>query len=62
MRTTIEGIETQQSADQARAHGCHYGQGYLWAPPTPAASIDNAPITLVGSRIRNDVNDTNHPA
>jgi EAL domain-containing protein (putative c-di-GMP-specific phosphodiesterase class I) len=43
LRTTIEGIETQQSADLARAHGCDYGQGYLWAPPEPAASIDNTP-------------------
>ena len=41
LRTTIEGIETQQSADLARAHGCDYGQGYLWASPEPAASIEN---------------------
>jgi len=41
LRTTIEGIETQRSADLARARGCDYGQGYLWAPPEPAASINN---------------------
>ncbi len=40
LRTTIEGIETEHSAELGRARGCDYGQGYLWAPPLPAAVID----------------------
>ena len=40
LRTTIEGIETQHSADLSRARGCDYGQGYLWAQPFPAKVID----------------------
>jgi EAL domain-containing protein (putative c-di-GMP-specific phosphodiesterase class I) len=42
LRTTIEGIETRHSADLGRARGCDYGQGYLWAQPLPAMSIDRA--------------------
>lgn len=37
-RTTIEGIETADLAALAHRHGCDYGQGYLWSPPTPAAA------------------------
>jgi EAL domain-containing protein (putative c-di-GMP-specific phosphodiesterase class I) len=39
LRTTIEGIESQCSADLARDRGCDYGQGYLWAEPAPSATI-----------------------
>jgi EAL domain-containing protein (putative c-di-GMP-specific phosphodiesterase class I) len=38
---TIEGIETQHSAEPAPARGCDHGQGYLWAPPLPATVIDD---------------------
>ncbi|MEP6560901.1 MAG: EAL domain-containing protein, partial [Nakamurella sp.] len=40
LRTTIEGIEDEESAELARAHGCDYGQGYLWSPPVAASDID----------------------
>ena len=42
LSTTIEGIESQAQADLARALGCDHGQGYLWAVPSPAASITSA--------------------
>ncbi|GAA1994786.1 EAL domain-containing protein [Nakamurella flavida] len=38
LHTTIEGIETREQADQARALGCDHGQGFLWAAPAPAPS------------------------
>jgi EAL domain-containing protein (putative c-di-GMP-specific phosphodiesterase class I) len=40
LRTTIEGIETQGSAELARDRGCDYGQGYLWAAPLPAGAVN----------------------
>lgn len=39
LRTTIEGIETRETAVVARLHGCNYGQGYLWSRPAPATAI-----------------------
>ena len=50
LRTTIEGIETRRSMDLARARGCDYGQGYLWARPEPAARIDDIRATRPGTR------------
>ena len=41
LHTTIEGIETQRSAELARARGCDNGQGYLWAAPLPATVVDD---------------------
>lgn len=34
-----EGIETQTQAEQLRALGCRYGQGYHWGPPLTAAAL-----------------------
>ena len=39
LRTTIEGIESEQSAERARDLGCDYGQGHLFAQALPAAQI-----------------------
>lgn len=36
---TVEGIEHREQAERARALGCHYGQGYWWSKPRPAAEI-----------------------
>ncbi len=41
LRTTIEGIWSQTNADLARDRGCDYGQGYFWAQPAPAGTIDD---------------------
>lgn len=38
-KVTIEGIEHRSQAERARALGCHYGQGYWWSRPRPAADI-----------------------
>lgn len=37
MRTTAEGIETNELAQTLAALGCTYGQGFLYARPLPAA-------------------------
>jgi len=36
MRTTAEGIETRAMADELRALGCDFGQGYYFAKPLPS--------------------------
>jgi predicted signal transduction protein with EAL and GGDEF domain len=40
MRTVAEGIETAAQLETLRRHGCHEGQGYLFARPMPAGRID----------------------
>lgn len=37
MRTTAEGVETNELAQTLAALGCSYGQGYLYARPLPPA-------------------------
>jgi diguanylate cyclase (GGDEF)-like protein len=51
-----EGIETEEQLEELRRLGCRRGQGYLLAPPMPAASIAKllreptmAPDTISGS-------------
>lgn len=39
LRTTIEGIKTQDDAVLAQSLGCDQAQGYLWARPAPAAEV-----------------------
>jgi diguanylate cyclase (GGDEF)-like protein len=39
MRTTAEGVETEQQRDLLRALGCSEMQGYLFSAPKPAAEI-----------------------
>ncbi|MBX3594649.1 bifunctional diguanylate cyclase/phosphodiesterase [Sphingomonas sp.] len=46
MRTTAEGIETNELAQTLAALGCSYGQGYLYSPPLPA---DRAYALLPGA-------------
>lgn len=38
-RVVAEGVETQPQADQLRAIGCDYGQGFLWSPAVPAGDL-----------------------
>jgi diguanylate cyclase (GGDEF)-like protein len=39
LRVAAEGIETEEQAEQLRAMGCDYGQGFFFARPLPAAKI-----------------------
>lgn len=39
LATVAEGIETTTQADQLRAAGCTYGQGYLYGRPMPAHEV-----------------------
>ncbi|RYG98927.1 MAG: EAL domain-containing protein [Alphaproteobacteria bacterium] len=39
VKTVAEGIETIEQADQAKAIGAHFGQGYLYARPLPLAEL-----------------------
>ena len=39
LRVVAEGIETERQAEQLRAMGCDYGQGFLYARPVPAADV-----------------------
>src|ERR1035437_11048536 len=39
MKTTAEGVETQQQMELLRALGCSEMQGYLFSPAKPAAKI-----------------------
>jgi diguanylate cyclase (GGDEF)-like protein len=39
IRTVAEGIETIEQAERMRALGCAYGQGYLFARPTPGEEV-----------------------
>lgn len=46
MRTTAEGIETNELAQTLAALGCSYGQGFLYARPLPA----DAAYSLIAER------------
>lgn len=48
LRTTAEGIETNELAQTLAALGCTYGQGFLYARPLPA----DAAFALLGERNR----------
>jgi diguanylate cyclase (GGDEF)-like protein len=37
--TIIEGVETVEQMDAAKADGCNQGQGYLFSKPMPAAAV-----------------------
>jgi EAL domain-containing protein (putative c-di-GMP-specific phosphodiesterase class I) len=37
--TIIEGIETKEQVDAAKADGCDEGQGYLFAKPMPEREV-----------------------
>ncbi len=37
LRVIAEGVETRRQMDELRRLGCEAAQGYLWAPPLPAA-------------------------
>ncbi len=47
--TTIEGIETKEQFEAAKAEGCDVGQGYLFARPMPAREV--APFLARSARV-----------
>lgn len=42
LKVTAEGIETAEVAAYLRAHGAHYGQGYLYGKPSTEIVVDMA--------------------
>jgi EAL domain-containing protein (putative c-di-GMP-specific phosphodiesterase class I) len=40
IRTTAEGVETQEQLVRLTAEGCNEAQGYLFSTPMPAADIE----------------------
>jgi PAS domain S-box-containing protein len=42
LTVTAEGIETREAHEQVRALGCHFGQGYLFAPALPPEQAEEA--------------------
>jgi predicted signal transduction protein with EAL and GGDEF domain len=43
LRTTIEGVETSDQAQHARALGCDYGERYLWGFSAAASAVTLTP-------------------
>jgi diguanylate cyclase len=48
LAAVAEGVESAAQAEQLRALGCRYGQGYLWGHPVPAATM----TPYLGSTVR----------
>ena len=47
VRLEVGGIETVEQLDALRAHGCKYGQGFLWSQPVPLGALLAAGPLLV---------------
>jgi len=47
VRLEAGGIETVEQRDALRAHGCKYGQGFLWSRPVPLGALVGAGPVLV---------------
>ncbi|MFI5931125.1 putative bifunctional diguanylate cyclase/phosphodiesterase [Actinoplanes sp. NPDC051494] len=52
LTTIAEGIETPAQAKELRELGCDTGQGYLYAPPRPAAELEGFATVLDGHPVR----------
>ncbi|MBA8796092.1 EAL domain-containing protein (putative c-di-GMP-specific phosphodiesterase class I) [Friedmanniella endophytica] len=51
LQVTIEGIETAEQAELARALGCDHAQGYLWSPAVPVEDLVAMLASTVDGRL-----------
>jgi diguanylate cyclase (GGDEF)-like protein len=58
MRVVAEGIELPAQAEQARAMGAVYGQGWLYSPPLGLDGFEDAMLALSGALRRGQVGPT----
>ncbi len=54
LSSVAEGIETEEQRELLLGLGYHYGQGYLFARPSPASHIDDMWAVLAVGRSRSD--------
>jgi len=52
LQVVAEGIETEEQARFLQGLHCHYGQGYYFSPPLPAAQFEDAFLASVGAGAR----------
>jgi EAL domain-containing protein (putative c-di-GMP-specific phosphodiesterase class I) len=50
IRTTAEGVETEQQLNQLRAEGCSELQGYLFSRPIPPEEVPALIVQINGNR------------
>jgi EAL domain-containing protein (putative c-di-GMP-specific phosphodiesterase class I) len=50
IRTTAEGVETEQQLNQLRAEGCSELQGYLFSRPIPPEDVPALIVQINGNR------------
>jgi EAL domain-containing protein (putative c-di-GMP-specific phosphodiesterase class I)/GGDEF domain-containing protein len=61
LKTTAEGIETEEQADIMRAHGCDFLQGYLTGKPQDAAHVPAVILKQFAAQLRKSAGSASEP-